>query len=206
MVKKICIAVLAAFVVSCSSTKGKGPLTKYERSIEKYRNNIHSEHLTDEGPFRTEDERAHFIGFTYFETNEKYNIQASLEPFNVVDTMIMKTSSGKDRPFLKFAKIKFNLNEGNHELTLFKSVGDNAHYFLPFTDETSGDLSYGGGRYLDLDADHNLVNTLQIDFNKAYNPYCAYVDGYSCPIPPSENHIKTKVEAGVLYQKTVFSK
>ena len=206
MVKKVCLAVLAAFTLSCSSTKDRGSLTKYERSIEKYRNNIHSEHLTDEGPFKTEDERAHFIGFKYFKTDEAYKIQADLEPYTKVDTIIMKTSSGQDRPFLKYGKIRFSLNSGNHELTLYKSVGDNAHYFLPFTDETSGDLSYGGGRYLDLDANHKLSNSLEIDFNKAYNPYCAYVDGYSCPIPPAENHIKTNVNAGVQYQKTVFSK
>ncbi len=208
MVKKIIFSLFAVCILSCSSTKDRGPLTKYERSIEKYRNNIHSEHLADESPFKTEEERAKFIGFKYFKTDEKYNIQANLEPFNVVDTIIMKTSSGKDRPFLKYGKITFGLNGNNHQLTLFKSVGDNAHFFLPFTDETSGDLSYGGGRYLDLDANHKLTNTntLQIDFNKAYNPYCAYVDGYSCPIPPSENHVKTKLKAGVLYQKSVFSK
>lgn len=205
MIKNISLSILAAIVLSCSSTK-QGTLSKYERSIEKYRNRIHSEHLSNEGPFRTEEERSHFIGFKYFDTDETYKVQAIVEPFNQVDTIIMKTSSGQDRPYLKYAQIKFDLNAGNHKLVLYKSVGDNAHYFLPFTDETSGGLSYGGGRYLDLDAKHNIGNTLEIDFNKAYNPYCAYVDGYSCPIPPSENHVNTKIEAGVQYQKTVFSK
>lgn len=205
MVRTICITILSAVIFSCSSTKEQGQLTKYERSIEKYRNKIHSDHLSTEGPFRSEEERSKFIGFKYYKTDEKYNITANLTPYTEVDTIIMKTSSGKDRPYLKYAKIQFDLNTKQHQLTLYKSVGDNAHYFLPFTDETSGDGSYGGGRYLDLEALKNQ-NTLAIDFNKAYNPYCAYVDGYSCPIPPSENHINTRVEAGVQYQKTVFSK
>ena len=203
MIKGITISILATVLFSCSSTQEKRTLTPYERTVEKHRNHIHSEHLSLEGPFRTEKERASFIGFKYYKTDEKYKVTADIIPFNVVDTLIMKTSSGKDRPYLKYAHIKFDLNEGNHTLTLFKSVGDNAHYFLPFTDETSGGLSYGGGRYLDLDA--VTSKTIVIDFNKAYNPYCAYVDGYSCPIPPAENHVNTKIEAGVQYQKTVFS-
>lgn len=206
MIKKISISLITLFIASCSSTRDQGSLTKYERSIEKYRNHIHSEHLTDEGPFKTEEQRSSFIGFKYFKTDEQYKVQASLQPFNEVDTIIMKTSSGKDRPYLRYAEINFNLKSKDHTLILFKSAGDNAHYFLPFTDETSGELSYGGGRYLDLDAKKDIPNTLEIDFNKAYNPYCAYVDGYSCPIPPSENHVNTAIEAGVQYQKSVFSK
>lgn len=205
MIKTICISILSAIVFSCSSTKDHRSLTKYERTIEKHRNHIHSEHLTTEGPFRTEEERSKFIGFKYYKTNEIYKVIASINPFNEADTIIMKTSSGKDRPYLRYGTILFNLHQKDHQLTLYKSVGDNAHYFLPFTDETSGELSYGGGRYLDLDA-VNFKNSIEIDFNKAYNPYCAYVDGYSCPIPPSENHVNTKIEAGVQYQKTVFSK
>jgi len=204
MIKQFCIA-LVALTFSCSSTKDKGNLTKYERSIEKHRNHIHSEHLSNNGPFRTEEERSKFIGFKYFKTNESYKIMANINPFTQVDTIIMKTSSGQDRPYLKFANVQFDLNKLSHQLTLYKSVGDQAHYFLPFTDETSGGLSYGGGRYLDMDAKKG-ADSIELDFNKAYNPYCAYVDGYSCPIPPSENHVNTSIEAGVQYQKTVFSK
>jgi uncharacterized protein (DUF1684 family) len=67
--------------------------------------------------------------------------------------------------------------------------------FLPFTDETNGMESYGGGRYIDLNVPKG--NKLIIDFNSAYNPYCAYNDKYSCPIVPRENYLKTRIEAGV---------
>ena len=67
--------------------------------------------------------------------------------------------------------------------------------FLPFSDETNGIESYGGGRYIDLRIPEG--NTLIIDFNSAYNPYCAYNDKYSCPIVPRENYLRTRIEAGV---------
>ena len=69
------------------------------------------------------------------------------------------------------------------------------HLFLPFTDNTNGVETYGGGRYIDLKIPAG--NTINIDFNKAYNPYCAYSDKYSCPIPPPENHLDIEIKAGI---------
>jgi uncharacterized protein len=72
-----------------------------------------------------------------------------------------------------------------------------SHLFLPFTDETSGAGSYEGGRYIDLSFEDIRNKKIVIDFNKAYNPYCAYVSGkYNCPIPPAENTLPVRVEAG----------
>jgi len=70
------------------------------------------------------------------------------------------------------------------------------HLFLPFTDLTSGEESYGGGRYIDLKVPADKTKIV-IDFNKSYQPYCAYTDGYSCPIPPTENFIDYRIEAGI---------
>ncbi len=70
------------------------------------------------------------------------------------------------------------------------------HLFLPFTDLTSGEESYGGGRYIDLETTGIINNRLVIDFNKAYNPYCTYSDGYNCPIPPRENDLPVAIRAG----------
>lgn len=205
MKNTIKIMVLSGILLSCSSLSDKQVLSSYEKSIEKYRNKIHSDHLGDESPFRTEKEKSTFVGFDYYKTNEALNITAELTPFEQKDTLIMKTSTGKDRPFLKVGKLNFDI-KGKQQLVLYKSIGDNSHYFLPFTDETSGNDSYGGGRYLDLEVGTMKNNLLPIDFNKAYNPYCAYVDGYSCPIPPAENHINVRIEGGVKYQKNVFKK
>ncbi len=70
------------------------------------------------------------------------------------------------------------------------------YLFLPFTDLTSGEESYGGGRYIDLETTDIFNNKVIIDFNKAYNPYCAYASGYNCPIPPRENDLPVAVKAG----------
>ncbi|MBP6826735.1 MAG: DUF1684 domain-containing protein, partial [Saprospiraceae bacterium] len=71
------------------------------------------------------------------------------------------------------------------------------YLFLPFKDTTNGDTTYGGGRYLDLRLDNiGSDQMMEIDFNKAYNPWCAYSDGYNCPIPPATNHLEMAVEAG----------
>jgi uncharacterized protein (DUF1684 family) len=68
--------------------------------------------------------------------------------------------------------------------------------FLPFNDSSNGDSSYGGGRYIDLDVNHIVNKQITIDFNKAYNPYCAYSDGYRCPVPPQENRLSIEILAG----------
>jgi len=70
------------------------------------------------------------------------------------------------------------------------------YLFLPFKDATNGDSTYGGGRYIDIRMSEINNNTLTIDFNKAYNPYCAYSDGFNCPVPPLENHLEVALEAG----------
>jgi len=88
------------------------------------------------------------------------------------------------------------------KLTVYKSISlsKNAAYadylFLPFTDQTNASETYAGGRYIDLKTKDFTNNQVVIDFNKAYNPYCAYGGGYACPKPPDENKLDIKLEAG----------
>ena len=88
------------------------------------------------------------------------------------------------------------------QLTAYRNIdlsrleGYRNYLFVPFTDLTNGESTYGGGRYLDLEGP--LGNAVELDFNRAYNPYCAYGGAYSCPIPPIENHLGVAVRAGVL--------
>ena len=70
------------------------------------------------------------------------------------------------------------------------------HLFLPFTDYTNGEETYGGGRYIDLTIKDIHNGMVTIDFNKSYNPYCTYKEGYRCPVPPKANAIKTEIKAG----------
>ena len=113
----------------------------------------------------------------------------------------MKTSTDRLPVYLKYGELVFNLKGGPFLLNFYQPPdlivmeGFEDYLFLPFLDETNGLESYGGGRYIDARIPEG--NTIVIDFNKAYNPYCAYNDKYSCPLVPRENYLKTRIEAGV---------
>jgi uncharacterized protein (DUF1684 family) len=106
---------------------------------------------------------------------------------------------------VKYGELAFSLNGKEFKLNIYQNLGlinkegYEDYLFLPFLDETNGIESYGGGRYVDARIPEGA--TMIIDFNKAYNPYCAYNHKYSCPIPPKENHLDIKVLAGVRYVK-----
>lgn len=138
----------------------------------------------------------------FFEPDSLYKVSAELTLIRDDQPFIIPTYSGKEKKYLRFAEANFKINGEQIKLTLFKSVAlmDNPQYadylFLPFTDPTNDKETYGGGRYLDLKRSDIKGNRLVIDFNLAYNPYCAYSEGYNCPIPPPENALSIPIEAG----------
>jgi uncharacterized protein (DUF1684 family) len=140
-----------------------------------------------------------------------YEFTAKLKRTPGAKPVQMPTHSGKVKTFRLYGKVQVWSHKGvldfrprfliidKHTLTLYQSVDrpEDTLLFLPFFDETNGVETYGGGRYLDISKstfDEKGWGT--IDFNRAYNPWCAYKEGYNCPIPPKENRMKTKVEAG----------
>ena len=124
-----------------------------------------------------------------------------MEKFDQKDTVIFPTSSSKMKRYIKYAKASFSLDGKKHALILYRMTEvKKPEYaklvFLPFTDLTSNNETYGGGRYLDLEITED--KTMMIDFNLCYQPYCAYShNGWSCPIPPKENFVNAKIMAGV---------
>ncbi len=140
---------------------------------------------------------------SFYPANEHYRVVAEFYPITIDTTgLIMKTSGTKVKKFYRYGMVRFNLKNKPFQLTLFKpdplvTQPENLNYlFVPFTDETSGKDSYLMGRYIDLQISDIHGNQVTIDFNKAYNPYCAYTTGYNCPIPPVENHLHTEIKAG----------
>ena len=115
---------------------------------------------------------------------------------------IMPVFSGTGREYTRYAVLEFLLKDQPVKLTVYRStaLSGNPQYvdylFLPFTDKTNGEDTYTGGRYIDLSVKDFANGMVIIDFNKAYNPYCAYSAGYSCPKPPDENKLDIKIEAG----------
>jgi uncharacterized protein (DUF1684 family) len=139
----------------------------------------------------------------FYPINENYRIIANFE--NTPNTTWFKmATSGTLQPLYRiFGKIKLIINDTLVTLFIYQSQNLMStdkykdHLFIPFTDMSSGEETYEGGRYIDLTMNDIKNNKFVIDFNKAYNPYCAYVSNvYNCPIPPKENRLKIFVKAG----------
>jgi len=138
----------------------------------------------------------------FYEADSAYKVSAEVELLKNEKVFKMPTFNGSSSDYYRYAHINFSLNGKAIQMTLYRSISLSTnpvykdHLFLPFTDETNNKETYGGGRYIDLDAKEINNNHIEIDFNKAYNPYCAYSDGYRCPVPPEENDLQLAVKAG----------
>ena len=140
--------------------------------------------------------------FRFFPVNKNYSIIADFEKINDSAITSMKTSGSIKKDFVRYGYVYFKINKQQCKLTIYQSLALKGkqefenYIFLPFTDLSSGAESYGGGRYLDFKEADIISGKLQIDFNKAYNPYCAYTTGYNCPVPPRENDLPVAIKAG----------
>jgi uncharacterized protein (DUF1684 family) len=140
--------------------------------------------------------KAQFSQLDYFPPDQRYRIMAALQPVTDTARLQVRTTDGKQTVLTRYAYANFALEGREHRLLLLKSADEeDERLFLPFTDATNGFDTYGGGRYLDL-AYKPGDKELMIDFNLAYNPFCAYNDDYSCPIPPKENALDIPIKAG----------
>ncbi|MCC6235962.1 MAG: DUF1684 domain-containing protein [Dehalococcoidia bacterium] len=134
-----------------------------------------------------------FTGLRYYKENEALVFELVAEPFPIQDLIAMRTSTGGEAEYVRWARVSFEVDGQEAGLTLYREQGS-GHIFLPFQDANAGGETYGAGRYLEvlpLGEDRVLL-----DFNYAYNPYCAYNDGWSCPLPPSENRLQVAIRAG----------
>lgn len=177
--------ILSLGLISCSESGD------YISSIEKYRiekdiwlsNDFESPFLKKNTPFNR---------LSYFEINEDLKIEAEIVRSSEKDSIKLVTNTGEVRSFFIIGQARFKIN-GN-EVSLDLLTEDNSNLFIPFADQTSGKSTYGGGRYLELKIPN--ADEVVLDFNLAFNPYCAYVEGYSCPLPPKANVLKVEIKAG----------
>jgi uncharacterized protein (DUF1684 family) len=137
------------------------------------------------------EQKREFRGLSYFDENPGLDLEVKLEKFPVQEQVAMQTSTGEIQTYTRYGKFKFNVDGQEAELTVY--AGDYG-FFLPFVDTLAGKETYPAGRYLEpepLPGDRFLV-----DFNLAYNPYCAYNEMWSCPLTPPENRLKVPIRAG----------
>ena len=151
-------------------------------------------------PLKDKD-RKKFTGLDFYKFDSTYVVKAKLTRTPDAKPFKMKTTTERRPDYVQYGVVTFSLNGKEFQLNIYQNLGllDDEGYedylFLPFLDDTNGNESYGGGRYTEARIPEG--ETLIIDFNTAYNPYCAYNDKYSCPIVPRENYVATEIKAGV---------
>ncbi len=193
--KKIILLLLIVLLNSCASKKqvhtGE---TEWQREM-----NADFKDAT-KSPL-TEKDRASFSGLDFFKYDSTYVVTATLKLTPEAKKFKMKTSTDRLPEYVKYGVLFFELKGKPYQLNIYQNIGllekegYEDYLFLPFLDATNGDTTYGGGRYIECEIPKG--NTMIINFNEAFNPYCAYSGRYSCPIVPQEDQLPIKIEAGV---------
>lgn len=193
--KKVFYLLLIVFVSSCAQEKQKlQGETDFQRKLNAEFKDASKSPLKDK-------DRKDFRGLDFFKFDLDYVVTATLKRTPNSKWFKMKTTTNRVSNERVFGILSFELKGETYELNVYqgeelmKKKGFEDYLFLPFLDDTNGDTTYGGGRYIDLKIPKG--DTIVIDFNKAYNPSCAYNEKYSCPIVPRVNYISTEVKAGV---------
>ncbi|MFB6224791.1 MAG: DUF1684 domain-containing protein [Haloarcula sp.] len=145
------------------------------------------------------DDRDAFDGLQYFDPDPDYRVEATVTVHDTPDSVDLQTSDDRTVRYLHVATLSFDLDGESRALHAFRQAADESRtLFVPFRDKTTGQQSYEGGRYMELEPDRALEDgdEITVDFNLAYSPFCAYSDTFSCPLPPESNWLETAVTAG----------
>jgi uncharacterized protein (DUF1684 family) len=138
----------------------------------------------------------------FFEPDEHYRAACTFRRTPDEQPFDLPTYSGITRPYVKYGILSFEIEGRKLQLAVYQNLTMRnmpqyaQHLFLPFRDATNDETTYGGGRYIDLTISDVEGEAPMLDFNKCYNPWCHYSDGFNCPIPPTENHLDISIEAG----------
>ena len=144
----------------------------------------------------TEEQKKDFKELDFYVIDPSYKVRAKMVPLEEKKMIELPMTDGSMEKYLKHSFAEFDLNGKQQKLLLLQSMKemDKRNFFLAFADETSGAETYGGGRYINLRQDGK--NSITIDFNMAYNPYCAYNPDFACPLPPKENIMEIPIPVG----------
>jgi uncharacterized protein len=150
-----------------------------------------------------EKDRPGFHGLSYYPFNPNLRYSVALHRYPAPEHLKLSSNSGEIRRALRYGYFEFQVGSTNCRLQVYRledSPENGASLFIPFRDSTSGQETYAAGRYIDLT--ENTSGIYELDFNRAYNPYCAYNSTFSCPYPPAENKLNAPIRAG---EKTYLS-
>ena len=186
------ISFIVLIVIFIYSLGGDYSPEEYAEYVEKERDEqTRFLKYSEESPFVMND--VEFKPLKYYPANLDFKVKGRFEKIETPQIRTLGTNDGKQEQYMEYGYANFELAGKQNKLLILENVTE-SKLFLAFGDETSAIETYGAGRYLDVE--HSGAKTITLDFNLAYNPYCAYVDNFSCPLPPKENLLEVAIAAG----------
>jgi len=194
-------ALFCALLGGCTTGPAPGIDTRpYDQQIAEWRkakDDAFKSTAKDSGSPIPTEQRAAFAGLTYYDVDPSYHVPAELklEPSNPPVIIELQTSAAAERDkYMRVGWLHFTLRGESYKLVAFGENQELTRLFVPFGDLTNGADTYRGGRFLDLD--RTASGIYDLDFNRAYNPFCVYNPSFICPIPPRENRLTVPIRAG----------
>jgi len=176
-----------------------------ENEIKNFQKKLNKEFSSKADSPLTDEDLKTFKALDFFPVDTTFRVTAKLKFHEDSKPFKMATTTDRLPIYKLYATASFTIKDKEYQLEIYQNqqlvltVEYEDYLFLPFTDNSNGDTSYGGGRFIDLKVPES--DEIIIDFNQAYNPYCAYNHKYSCPIPPKVNHLDVEITAGVMAYK-----
>lgn len=189
--------IIIALLVSCYTFAQESEM----RSAQEFQEHLNEEFRDSVSSPLEKEDLVHFEQLDFYPVSQEFIVQATFVKVKNTKKFKMRTSTSRTPLYKKYGELHFELNGKQFVLNVYQNIelskkpGFKDYLFLPFLDLTNGEATYAGGRYLDMRIPE--TDTVVINFNKAYNPYCAYNHNYSCPIVPRENDLDIAIEAGV---------
>jgi uncharacterized protein (DUF1684 family) len=171
-------------------------MSDWAESVREYRRR-REEYLREDPHSPVPEAEREAFRLRHYPPDPAYRFVVPLHEHDPPETVAVKTSTGQEREYLRWGEFRVDLGGDRVAIQAYRSDPDADRLWVPFRDATSGEETYGAGRYLDLEAEHHRTEEgWVLDFNRAYNPTCAYAESYDCPLPPTDNWLDVPVEAG----------
>lgn len=197
--KTLILSLSFLFILTSCSAQNKN----HQEEVKAFQYELNTQYADNEKSPLTKEDLPSFKALDFFKIDESFKVIADFELTPETKVFEMATSTDRLPLYRKYGIARFTINGENCELSLYQNQKYMTSFeygnllFLPYNDLTNGKTSYGSGRYIDIEIPEAGSKTIVIDFNKSYNPYCAYNKKYSCPIPPVENNLNVSINAGV---------
>ncbi|MBF9223105.1 DUF1684 domain-containing protein [Hymenobacter ruricola] len=197
MIKKIALAAAIIGIILYSISGLQPDTDAYAKGLHKFRSEKNRAFRQSANSPLPEAQKGQFDSLKYYPADVAFVIEAAISRNATPDTTLLQMSDNRAEKYLRWGQARFRIGTQAQQLALYlKADGKDSTLFVPFTDATNGRDTYGGGRYLDAPLPEPDATEIKLDFNRAYNPYCAYNNEYSCPVPPAENRLQAAIPAG----------